>query len=67
MLRRVSLKTMLFSAEGVMIKTREEARPKRELQTKTGTTRYTGPRFGGVGKDNPRASEHCPVVIEVTV
>jgi endonuclease/exonuclease/phosphatase family metal-dependent hydrolase len=28
-------------------------------------TRYAGPRFVGVGKDNPKASDHCPVVMEL--
>jgi predicted extracellular nuclease len=28
-------------------------------------TRYTGPRFNGVGQDHPKASDHCPVVMEL--
>jgi endonuclease/exonuclease/phosphatase family metal-dependent hydrolase len=31
----------------------------------TGATRYTGPRFPGVGKVWPKASDHCPVVFEL--
>ena len=27
--------------------------------------RYEGERFVGVGRDNPKASDHCPVVIEL--
>jgi endonuclease/exonuclease/phosphatase family metal-dependent hydrolase len=28
---------------------------------------YDGPRFDGVGKDKPKASDHCPVVMEIEV
>jgi endonuclease/exonuclease/phosphatase family metal-dependent hydrolase len=31
----------------------------------TGATRYTGPRFEGVGEVIPKASDHCPVVFEL--
>lgn len=33
----------------------------------TGATRYTGRRFPKVGKVWPKASDHCPVVIELDV
>jgi predicted extracellular nuclease len=28
--------------------------------------RYTGERFVGVGRDKPKASDHCPVLIELS-
>jgi endonuclease/exonuclease/phosphatase family metal-dependent hydrolase len=31
----------------------------------TGATRYTGPRFDGVGEVWPKASDHCPVVFDL--
>ncbi|MCA6364540.1 MAG: endonuclease/exonuclease/phosphatase family protein [Bacteroidetes bacterium] len=30
-------------------------------------TRYTGPRFEGIGKERPHASDHCPVVIKLKI
>lgn len=29
--------------------------------------KYEGERFPGVGKDNPKASDHCPVVMELSI
>jgi endonuclease/exonuclease/phosphatase family metal-dependent hydrolase len=29
--------------------------------------RYTGPRLDGVGENAPSASDHCPVVVEVSL
>ncbi len=33
----------------------------------TRATRHPGPRFEGVGRREPKASDHCPVVIEINV
>jgi endonuclease/exonuclease/phosphatase family metal-dependent hydrolase len=30
-------------------------------------TKYTGERFDGVGENKPKASDHCPVVMEIEV
>ena len=27
--------------------------------------RYTGPRFRGIGDGHPKASDHCPIVVEL--
>lgn len=32
-----------------------------------GADSYTGPRFEGIGKKKPKASDHCPVVIELNI
>ncbi len=29
--------------------------------------KYTGPRFEGVGNKKPKASDHCPVVVEINI
>jgi endonuclease/exonuclease/phosphatase family metal-dependent hydrolase len=29
--------------------------------------RYTGERFAGIGSDRPKASDHCPVVVELAL
>lgn len=29
--------------------------------------RYTGPRFDGVGEDNPKASDHAPVLVDIPI
>ena len=29
--------------------------------------RYTGRRFRGVGEEEPKASDHCPVIVEIQI
>jgi endonuclease/exonuclease/phosphatase family metal-dependent hydrolase len=33
----------------------------------TRATRYDGRRFDGIGKDKPKASDHCPVAFDLTL
>lgn len=54
------LSTSLADANGKAPYIERRGMPKR-------ADRYKGPRFPGVGLDRPKASDHCPVVMEVAV
>ena len=53
----------------LLSKTLAEANPGEPTIVRKGmpkrADRYTGPRFDGIGKDKPKDSDHCPVVVTI--
>jgi endonuclease/exonuclease/phosphatase family metal-dependent hydrolase len=52
--------SLVNANSGVLPYIERRGLPKRAMQ-------YTGPRFPGVGNSDPKASDHCPIVIELNV